>query len=395
MPETLYPEIVLNTAQHDEWVELFAIDEIEGDLGNGNTGYTKPLTIDFLKHNPYLAIDTCHFDYRFIDRLLAALSDEGSLEEQLNGLLVHGENFQTLELLIDKYREEIEVIYVDPPYNTLATKIIYKNEYEHSSWLALLENRLVSTRDLLAKTGTICITIDDYELHRLMFVMENVFGSNNHLATVAIRNNPSGRSTVKGFAINHEYGLFFSRSSDEAQIGRMPHTEAQKSRYDEIDEDERLYQWENFRKSSSGSNRADRLKQYFPLYWDRQTHTLRLPQLEWHEESRKWTALESPKHTEAVIWPIDNNGRERVWRYGVKRTRKMLQEARVEETKDGIQVYTKKYLQIKGSLPRTWWEKAEYSARDNGTRALADLFGTKRSFDFPKAPVAVMDSYPS
>ena len=60
--------------------------------------------------------------------------------------------------------------------------------------------------------------------------------------------------------------------------------------------------------------------------------------------------------------------------------------------KDGFQVYTKKYLQVSGSLPRTWWDKAEYSARDNGTRALTDLFGSEKLFEFPKAPVAVMDS---
>ena len=392
VPETLYPEIAANKLQHDEWLKLFVIDGIEGDLTNGNTGYTNPLTVDFLKTNPYLVLDTRHFDREFTDRLLASLSDAGPLDEQLDGLLIHGENFQVLKLILEKYRGDIGVIYIDPPYNTLATKIIYKNEYEHSSWLTLLENRLLLARHVLAKDGTVCITIDDYELHRLIFVMENVFGDNNHLATVAIRNNPSGRSTVKGFAINHEYGLFFSRSSDENAIGRMPHTEAQKSRYDEIDEDGRLYEWENFRKSSSGSYRSDRVKQFFPLYCDRQTYALRLPQLEWQEESRRWIELESPKTTESIIWPIDTSGRERVWRYGIERTRKILKEARVEETKDGIQIYTRKYLQTKGSLPRTWWEKAEYSARDNGTRALTDLFGASKNFDFPKAPVAVMDS---
>ncbi|MCY4210220.1 MAG: site-specific DNA-methyltransferase, partial [Gammaproteobacteria bacterium] len=65
VPQALYPEIVQNVAQHDEWVELFAIDEIEGNLGNGNAGYTKPLTVDFLKHNPYLVLDTRHFDSGF------------------------------------------------------------------------------------------------------------------------------------------------------------------------------------------------------------------------------------------------------------------------------------------------------------------------------------------
>ena len=392
VPETLYPEIAANKAQHDEWLELFVIDEIEGDLANGNTGYTKALTVDYLKTNPYLVLDTRHFDRNFADRLLAALSDAVPLDEQLDGLLIHGENFQALNLLTEKYLGNIQTIYIDPPYNTFATKIIYKNEYEHSSWLTLLENRLLIAHRLLAEDGTVCITIDDHELHRLVFVMESIFGSDNYLATAVIRNNPSGRSTVKGFAINHEYGLFFSRYSSEVKVGRMPHTESQKSRYDKRDENGHPYEWENFRKSSSGSYRFDRVKQYFPLYCDRQTHALRLPQLEWQEDARSWKELESPNTTEFVILPIDSGGRERVWRYGIHRTRQMLKEMRVEETKDGFQIYTKKYLQAQGSLPRTWWEKTEYSARDNGTRALTDLFGSIKIFDFPKAPVAVIDS---
>ena len=65
VPETLYPEIAADKAQHDEWLKLFAIDEIEGDLANSNTGYTNPPTVEFLKTNPYLVLDTRHFDRDF------------------------------------------------------------------------------------------------------------------------------------------------------------------------------------------------------------------------------------------------------------------------------------------------------------------------------------------
>ena len=110
VPEVLYPEIISNDAQHQEWVKLFAIDRIEGNLANGNTGYTDPLTEQFLKTNPYLVLDTRHFDRAFTDRLLAALSDAGPLEGQLDGLLVHGENFQALNLLQARYQEQVKCI---------------------------------------------------------------------------------------------------------------------------------------------------------------------------------------------------------------------------------------------------------------------------------------------
>ena len=106
VPEALYAEICANEAQCDEWVQLFAMDQIEGNLTNGNTGYTHPLTEQFLKTNPYLVLDTRHFDGAFTDRLLAALSDAGPLEDQSDGLLVHGENFQALNLLQARYRGE-------------------------------------------------------------------------------------------------------------------------------------------------------------------------------------------------------------------------------------------------------------------------------------------------
>ena len=108
VPEHLYAEIAANESQHDEWVKLFAIDEInsfplplgegqgEGGRGEGKP-YTKPLTVDFLKANPYLVLDTRHFDANFTSRLLAGLSDAGSLDEQMDGLLVHGENFPGVE----------------------------------------------------------------------------------------------------------------------------------------------------------------------------------------------------------------------------------------------------------------------------------------------------------
>ncbi|MBU1183723.1 MAG: site-specific DNA-methyltransferase, partial [Proteobacteria bacterium] len=388
MDEGFYPDIAACEPQWAEWKALFHIDEEQSDLFTVGKN-KKDKRIAFLKVHPTLVLDTKHFDQRFVDRLLGSFED---LDEMTDGLLIHSENWQALNLFMEKYREAIKAVYIDPPYNTFATKIIYKNEYEHSSWLSLLENRLLLAYHLMATDGITCTTIDDYELHRLVFLMERVFGANNHLATVAIRNNPSGRSTVKGFAINHEYGLFFCRSSNEARVGRMPHTEAQIARYDESDEDGQSFEWENFRKSSAGSYRFDRPRQYFPLYCDRQTRALRIPRIEWQEATRSWKVLESPGKAETVILPKDTGGGERVWRYGIERTLQVLGDALVEETPNGLQVYTKKYLQARGSLPRTWWDKTEYSARDNGTRALADLFGSEKPFDFPKAPAAVMDS---
>lgn len=137
VPEELYEEVAVCEAQREEWVRLFAIDEIEENITT--PGYTEPLTVDFLKANPHLVLDTKHFGDDFVDRLLAGIED---LDAQLDGLLVESENFQALNLLQERYREQVKCIYIDPPYNTGGDGFLYKDSYQHSSWLTMMDNRL-------------------------------------------------------------------------------------------------------------------------------------------------------------------------------------------------------------------------------------------------------------
>ena len=385
VPEALYPKIAKNDAQREEWVRLFAIDEIKGDLTR--PAYSKALTVKFLKANPHLILDTKFFDQKIKEGLLASFDD---VEDNCDGVLIQSDNFHALNLLLEMNRDRVTCLYADPPYNADASPIMYKNEFLHSSWLALMYDRLQLARLFLTPEATACVTIDDYELHRLTTLLDGIFSPENRLATVVIRNNPSGRSTVKGFSINHEYGLFYSRTG-RSLIGRLPHTEDQKSRYDETNEAGQKFEWENFRKSSSGSRRTDRPKQYFPIYYSQHSNSVRIPVIKWQDQARSWEITEEPRNGEVAIWPKDSDGSERVWRYGIERTQGQLANLSVKEMDGRLEIYTPKYFQDKGILPRTWWDKPDYSARDNGTRALANLFGAEKSFDFPKAPEAVKD----
>ena len=227
VPETLYPEIAANKAQHDEWLELFAIDEIEGDLVNGNTGYTNPLTVEFLKANPYLVLDTRHFDCDFTDKLLAALSDAAPLDEQLDGLLVHGENFQGLNLLQTRYSEQVNCVYIDPPYNTDSSAILYKNDYKDSSWLSLMENRLSLAKTLLSKNGILCCAIDDEEAWRSRSLMQNMF--EKEIGVAPVRSTPIGRTSRGKLSPTHEYALFYG--GEDTAPGPLIKTEKEKQRY--------------------------------------------------------------------------------------------------------------------------------------------------------------------
>ena len=104
VPEELYPVIVANDKQKEEWIKLFAIDEIKG--------YAGKLTIDFLKNNPFLVLDTAFFDTEFKYKLLASIDD---FDKQCDGLLVNSDNFQYLNLSREKQQGTIKCIYIDPP----------------------------------------------------------------------------------------------------------------------------------------------------------------------------------------------------------------------------------------------------------------------------------------
>ncbi|PKO86332.1 MAG: site-specific DNA-methyltransferase, partial [Betaproteobacteria bacterium HGW-Betaproteobacteria-12] len=158
IPEEFYPEIAACEAQWEEWKALFSIDEGK----SGKSG--KDRRIEFLKAHPTLVVDTRRFSPEFTDRLLASFDD---LDEATDGLLVHSENWQALNLLAEKYREQVQCIYIDPPYNTGGDGFLYKDVYQHSSWMSMFRNRLEVARLLLDPQGLLFTHIDNNEQPRL------------------------------------------------------------------------------------------------------------------------------------------------------------------------------------------------------------------------------------
>jgi len=243
VPEELYPEIAANDAQREEWVRLFAIDKIEKDL-NG-PGYSKPLSVEFLKGHMTLSVDTRHFDEQFKSRILQETSD---FEETLRGTVICSENFQALALMKSRFRGRVKCTYIDPPYNTDASAISYKNGYKSSSWVALMQDRLQASAALLTDDGVLVAAIDDEQQRELNFLLENNF-SGGLLGTFCVRSNPSGRPTKAGYSVSHEY-LLFAGNTFESSISRMPPTDDQMARFNQTDEDG-VFEWRNLRREGS------------------------------------------------------------------------------------------------------------------------------------------------
>ena len=176
--EKYYDEIIANQAQIEEWKKLFAIDEIKGDLHTKE--YSEPLTKEFLKANEYLVLDTSFFSEEFKEKIIA---DIENLDENIDGLLIHGDNFQALNLMQEKYKEQVQCVYIDPPYNTENRDFNYKDNYKHSSWLAMMYDRLEKMKQLMNDKAVFFSSIDDNELSNLRKVGDTIFGEQSFVTS--------------------------------------------------------------------------------------------------------------------------------------------------------------------------------------------------------------------
>lgn len=382
IPEKFYPEIAANERQREEWVKLFSIDEITSDMAT--QGYLMPLTVEFLKANPFLMLDTAYFPDSLKQALLAEID---GLDEQCNGLLFHAENFQAIQIMQTKFDGGIDCIYIDPPYNTDASSITYKNGYKSSSWVALMDDRLHESRPLLTDKGVLVAAIDDVQQKELGYLINSNFGG-NHLGTICVRANPSGRPMQTGYAVSHEYLIFAGNTTDSA-IGRLPPTDEQMARFNGTDEDG-SFEWRNLRREGSNSDRSARRALYYPIYI--QGQSIRVPSMSWDEASESWIVEEAAAAGEQVVYPNNEGGDEKTWRWEGKTVMSSLDQLAVRKDRSKRDyVYYKRRPNEDGVVSVSSWFDAKYSATEHGTAVLKALFG-KPPFDYPKSIHAVVDA---
>ena len=382
IPRTLYSEIIANDAQRKEWVRLFAIDEIKGDMMT--EGYSEPLSEKFLEDNPFLVLDTKFFSAEFKHKLVGSME---KVDEECNGLLINSENFQALELLQEKCSKRVQNIYADPPYNTSASEIKYKNSYKHSSWLSLLEDRIRLGKKLLLDSGIQCTTIDDVEQSRLSLLLQDTFAELPEAVTIRIK--PSGRPIPNGFAISHEYALF-SKKNLGTSIARLTHSEEQAARYREKD-DKGRFLWELLRKAGSNSFRENRPTMYYPLFVNTNSLIVRLPKMRYEERTSEFVLEEQPLADEQIVFPIKDDGKEGRWYYGVERAVNEQHELKaVRNNRSSFDIYRRRRPN-EGVQPTTSWIDSKYSATEHGTDLLKRLFGQQEKFSYPKSVYAVED----
>ena len=166
----------------------------------------------------FLPLDTKHLSK---ENKFALLNAFENLETLLNGELIKSDNFQALNTIMPKYQGKIDLIYIDPPYNTGNDDFIYADKFNHASWLSMMNNRLELSKNILNDKGSIFVSIDDNEQANLKLLMDNVFGDENFVSNIIWQKKKGGSQDSQNFAKEHEYILCYSKRewqiNDETQ----------------------------------------------------------------------------------------------------------------------------------------------------------------------------------
>ena len=344
VPESLYAEIAANDAQREEWVRLFAIDGIERDQRH-TAAYTVPLSVEFLKENPFLVLDTKFFTAEFRNTLLASIDN---IDEQCDGLLINSENFQALELLQEKYREQVKCIYIDPPYNAKSSEILYKNTFKHASWLSLMNDRLVGGKRLLIPDNFVqFIAIDEIE--------QELLGQQG-----------------KNISYTHEFAFVIYPNDSQKFLADV--------KREEIDS-------RNLRDSGTESDRTDAATCFYP-FLVRNNKILdigNVPNEDYHPSSNNVVRPDGIME----IWPIDDNGNEKKWRYSVTSVNQILPKLEIKRGRNNFQII---FNQDMGTM-KSLWTGAKYDASEYGTKVLQSILGIEiaKKFLYPKSIYTVTE----
>jgi len=352
LPEELYPLITQNQVQIDEWVKLFAIDEIVGDLSQ--PGFSDPLTVEFLKSNDKLVLDTRFFAEEFKAQLIASIEN---FDEQCDGWLIHSENFQALNTISSRIMGCVDVVFADPPYNTGVDGFPYKDSYQHASWLSMMQNRLACLTPVMAKSGLLFFAIDFVEVSRLRILCDDVFGAENFLADIAWEKRYTRSNNAKRFYSLKDTILCY-RSSPNVEFIRERRSEKSKENYTNPDNDPRG-PWI----SSSYVNPATKEQRKNLVY-------------KIHNKIRN-IYIVHPTHA---------------WKYDFETHKKHVANNRLYWGTDGSNEYPrlKSFLSeaSDGMVPIDVWHHKATGTTDDGGKELKATFG-KSVFDNPKPPSLV------
>lgn len=356
-----------------------------------------------------------------IDEVLSThapvLTEEGSLFIDNGGqmnFLIEGDNLASLQLLEKTHKDRIDVIYIDPPYNTGSRDFRYDDVFvektdlfSHSKWLSFMENRLKIARRLLSSKGTIFISIDDNEQAPLKMLCDSIFGEELFVANISWQRTYSMRNDSKGIASEVEHILVYSKST-EWNPKKLERTAEMDSKYKNPDNDPRGA-WRNI--VASAPNASTHQGMVYAIQNPLTGEYCYPPQ------GRCWALGQDQMLSAMSQWCEyglvdlnDDEARAKVCGVGVEQVRKnvlaIVIKCSLEEAKEKAQekyngvipefffsqkgkgaLSRKAYINTMGGRPVTnFWPHAETGHTDEASRLLKTIFDGTAVFDTPKPP---------
>ncbi|MBU1130930.1 site-specific DNA-methyltransferase [Patescibacteria group bacterium] len=298
-------------------------------------------------------------------------------------LLIEGDNYHSLAVLNFTHEEAIDLIYIDPPYNTGNNDFTYNDKiksnyvqkddpFRHSKWLAFMEKRLKLAKKLLKPTGLLFMSIDDNEVAQLRLLCDEIFEEKNFVATLPTIMNLKGNQDQFGFAGTHEYTLVYAKDITQAKIGQFLLNEDDIDELWEEDQEGFFKKGANLKATGVNAPRNKRPNLFFPIFFIKNGDFY-------------VTNDDKAKNKDDIkVLPITDS-KEMSWRWSKDKIRNEKNNLIIEKNNGTISIY-KKQRPALGDLPskkpKTIFYKPEYSS-GNGTAQLKEIFGEK-VFNNPK-----------
>ena len=344
-----------NPKQTAQWQALF----------NVNTSGLN--AAELCKNYPHLVVDTALFEPTFQADVLREIEH---LDDKTNGLLIHSDNFQALNLLQERYKEQVKCIYIDPPYNTGNDGFIYKDQYKHSSWLSFFESRLNLSKYLMNNEAVFFASIDDNEMMGIRHCLNDEFKEENLQAQIVIQSNKRGQ-TYQSIAKTHEY-LFCYGVGKEFEIFELEKEIDKNALKDNLGH----YELWELRNRNPKFGKHNRPNLYYPIYVNPNSV---------NSEGYALISLEKNDEFNVEIYPLNSSGEYSCWRWGIDKLNMAINQDNfsvvlAKAKKDGgWNIYEKAR---KGTIKAKsiWYENDVIN--EQGTIVLGDL-GFKE-FSFPK-----------
>ena len=285
---------------------------------------------------------------------------------------VEGDNLDVLRSLAG--RETVDLVYIDPPYNT-GNAFAYRDDFRGGDWVAMMRPRLSAAREVLAETGAIFVSIDDNEQARLRLLMDEVFGPANFLAQIVVNLNAKGRQLGKGFATSHEYLLAYARDVRRCVLDASSPETVDPADFPLEAPDGRRYRHLPLRNTNKKFNPVTARTLHFPVYGD--------------PVSGRVAA--APFAGAVEVEPVFGDGRPAVWRWSAPLIERRPDDlvCRVIKGRNGerVDVFQKDWLHRDGAggrrkKLRTIWLAEEVGSTDTAVAELKAIVG--HVFESPK-----------